>query len=139
MSTTEKVTAVGLVANNADRMLDFYEHALQLEKLQEVTAPPNPENTTRVAHIYGLGDLQVKIWVIDPMPPITEPAGKMGRTGMGFLSLRVADIEGLVARVTAHGYVVPEPPHRAASGAPLTMGWLQDPDGNWIELLQPDT
>jgi catechol 2,3-dioxygenase-like lactoylglutathione lyase family enzyme len=129
---------IGLVAHCHEAMVRFYGEGLGLVKLSETAAPPSPTGASRVAHVFALGDGQLKIWVLDPIPEVAPVAGKMGRTGISYLTLTVGDLSGLVERLTKQGFDIAEPPHRAASGAPLTLGWVRDPDGNWIELVEPD-
>lgn len=138
MDIARPAVNVGVVTRNAQAMLRFYGETLELTKTGEASAAPTPEGASRTTHIFALGESLLKLWVIDPCPPATEPTGKMGRTGVQYITVTVRGLHDLMARLTRLGHPIAEPAHRAASGAPLTLGWIQDPDGNWIELLEPD-
>lgn len=51
------------------------------------------------------------------------------------LNLRVADLDGLLAKLTAAG--VPQPKPREAMEGVGHFAWVEDPEGNRIELWEP--
>ena len=51
------------------------------------------------------------------------------------INLVVDDLEGALAQVAAAGAVVHGKPEKSEFGA---FGWFTDPDGNKVELWQPD-
>lgn len=51
------------------------------------------------------------------------------------INLVVDDLDGALAQVAAAGATVNGEPERSAFGA---FGWFTDPDGNKVELWQPD-
>jgi predicted enzyme related to lactoylglutathione lyase len=52
------------------------------------------------------------------------------------LNLRVDDLDGLLAKLAAAG--VPEVKPREAMAGIGAFGWVEDPEGNRIELWQPE-
>jgi predicted enzyme related to lactoylglutathione lyase len=70
------------------------------------------------------------VW--SPFPSDTDyfaPSSK------GFMiNFRVADLEGLLAKLRAEGVTVDERTDKSESGY---FGWAMDPEGNRIELWEP--
>ena len=52
------------------------------------------------------------------------------------LNLRVDDLDGLLAKLTAAGVRQPKP--REAMAGLGAFAWVEDPEGNRIELWQPE-
>jgi catechol 2,3-dioxygenase-like lactoylglutathione lyase family enzyme len=112
------------------RSLHFYVEGLGFEPYGEVALP------TR--HLWGLrlGTSVLKlIFDAEPAPPGDGLAGSV--VGFSHLSVRVPDARAVVQRLRAAGYQAADPqPFPPAIGRAGFYGFLEDPDGNRIELLE---
>ncbi|MEM9219748.1 MAG: VOC family protein [Cyanobacteria bacterium P01_F01_bin.150] len=77
---------------------------------------------------YQLGNYQIHLIVDKSAPNGLHNSDKWGRNH--HLAFAIADLESAKAHINVHGWEVQE----SASGRPAIF--LQDPDGNVIELLQ---
>jgi catechol 2,3-dioxygenase-like lactoylglutathione lyase family enzyme len=75
---------------------------------------------------FDVGGQQVHLMEVAEMPP--------GAASQHF-ALRVDDLDAAVAAVEAKGVAVYRAPHTPPAGR---QAFLNDPDGNGIELNQPD-
>jgi len=55
--------------------------------------------------------------------------------GYGHIALRVADLDAAYRSLTYHGARIVVPPGPSPEGG-IRMGWVSDPDGNLIELIE---
>jgi glyoxylase I family protein len=62
------------------------------------------------------------------------PGGLMGGTGYRYWTISVSNLEELVAECEANGYTIAVSPREIREGVSIAM--VEDPDGNWVELLQ---
>ena len=70
--------------------------------------------------------------VFAPFEKVTEYFGNAERPFM--LNFRVRDLEAMIAQLEAAGIAVRRDPESYPNGS---FAWLNDPDGNPIELWQP--
>jgi catechol 2,3-dioxygenase-like lactoylglutathione lyase family enzyme len=66
--------------------------------------------------------------------PAERPTAERRVLGAGHVALVVNDIQEACARVVAHGGALLNPPAQLAPGR--VVCYLQDADGNWLELIQ---
>ena len=68
-------------------------------------------------------------------PEQANPGGGInGATGYRYWTISVANLEAVVAEAKEAGYQVPWEPREIRAGVSVAM--VEDPDGNWVELLQ---
>ncbi len=121
---------VGIVVKDLDAMVGFYEGALGLRSIGDVDIPGG------VMKRFRCGDGTVKLVRFDAGTTGANPPDGMlgGVTGMRYVSLDVGDVEGTLARCEAAGHKVTVPLIEWRPGMPVAF--VEDPEGNWIELMQ---
>jgi catechol 2,3-dioxygenase-like lactoylglutathione lyase family enzyme len=129
-----------------DRLVAFYRDLLGFEVVrQSEWAGGNPMADA----IYDLKDSAVKMAMLRTANAYLEvfqfenPKGRTGAldrpvcdAGVTHICLTVTDIEGEYARLSAAGMRFHCPPQAAPGVGAATYG--RDPDGNIVELIQPD-
>lgn len=119
---------VGLVSAH-DRLADFYETALGLERLEARVFP------FATVHRLSCGPVTLKIMVPTEPPAASPPAAPFwARDGLRYLTLWVDDLDA-VARgwVDAGGGVTMEPTELRPG---VRSALLADPDGNVVEAME---
>ncbi|MGZ4428187.1 MAG: VOC family protein [Blastococcus sp.] len=121
---------IGIVTTNIDEALPFYRDVLGLPYAGPA---PIPGGTM---HRLQAGTSSLKLVVTDRPPrAVAAPGGLGGATGYRYCTLTVGNMEEVLAAVTAAGRTVKFGPTELPTGARIAM--LEDPDGNWVELLSP--
>ncbi|MDA1369708.1 MAG: VOC family protein [Proteobacteria bacterium] len=132
MSTNIQKNAIdiGIITNNLEAMLGFYSETLGLE-LEAVIDMPGGGVMNR----FKVGDSIVKVIETEPRPEVTAPSGGIrGATGYRYWTIHVNNLEECVQKITADGYKVVVPIREIRKS--ITIAIVEDPDGNWVELLQ---
>ena len=120
---------LGIVVTDADAALAFYRDVLGLEDLGERPMPGG------VMHRLGCGTSVIKLLSLKRPPAATAPPGGIaGGTGYRYCTISVSNLEDAVAACEAAGRPVPVPITELAPG--ITIAIIEDPDGNWVELLK---
>ncbi len=120
---------LGLVSRNAPSCVAFYRDVLGLENLGE---QPMPGGTM---HRLGCGTSVLKVISLRREPADTAPPGGLsGATGYRYWTLSVADLAHVLAAAEQAGHHAIVPPTPLRPG--VTIAMLEDPDGNWVELLE---
>lgn len=121
---------IGIIANEIDAMVSFYKDALGLDL--EATIPMPGGGTM---HRFKVGDSIVKIIHLDPTPTLkAEPGGIRVASGYRYWTIHVPSLEKIVDQVTAAGYKLVVPIRNIREG--VSIAFIEDPDGNWVELLE---
>ena len=121
---------LGIVTNNADAMLGFYRDLLGFE---EEPSTPFPMGGT----MYRLwcGDSLIKIVAPDAAPEGKPPAGAIAEaTGYRYWTIRLKNVEEVVAKCEAAGVQIVVPMREARPG--VTICIVADPDGNLLEFVR---
>jgi len=71
------------------------------------------------------------VWA--PFPTDTDYFGRRDQGWM--INLRVRDLDAVLAQLRANGATIPQEPQEMAGIG--RFGWVEDPEGNRIELWQP--
>jgi glyoxylase I family protein len=123
---------VGIVVEDLDLAAAFYRDALGLEYIGDLDLPGG--TMQRFAH----GDAVVKLVLFEQaLRDGNRPGGAgAGVGGLRYLTLRIGDVEGGVQRCVAAGHAVPVPPFEYLPGVRIAI--VEDPEGNWVELVQDD-
>ena len=120
---------VGIVVRDADAMAAFYGDVLGLEEV------PGFDFAGGSMRRYAHGDAVVKLVSTSPPPELSNPpngpAG--GAAGVRYLSIVVDDVAATVQRCEDAGRAVPVPTMEFRPGISIAM--VEDPDGNWVELV----
>ena len=144
---TVTMNHTGFVVSDLDKAIEFYGKGLGLKIVLNVEAG-GPElsqwlgyDNARVKAAFMSGDDGHSVELIEYLNPPVEardPAEQHRRnvTGAAHLAFIVDDIEETHRRLVSLGAKKLNPPVQAGEG--LKGCYLQDPDGNWIELDQDD-
>ena len=121
---------VGLVTTDPEEAHHFYGEVLGLPFEGELELP----SIGRIRR-YQVGDNILRIFV-----PTTEPAsrgstdGFASQTGLRYLTLKVENLEEIVAEVAAQGYKIAVPVIDLRPGVKVAQ--IEDKEGNAIELMR---
>ncbi|HET6951689.1 MAG TPA: VOC family protein [Acidimicrobiales bacterium] len=120
---------VGIVTNDADRMLAFYRDTLGLPALD-----PLSFGAHGTVHRLCVGESILRLF--QPGTPAPERGGPndstAASTGVRYLTLVWDDVDEVVRACEAFGVHVSGPVREIRPGVRATT--IQDPDGNWIEV-----
>ena len=138
----------GFVVSDMERSLTFYRDLLGLqverdqilegEFISEVVGYPD----ARLHIVYlGMGDLRHSVELIQYLNPPGDAAALPQRhqVGASHLGVIVDDVDAFYRELSAEGVTFVNPP--AARPNPVYPAaskgcYMQDPDGNWLELLE---
>ena len=144
----EWMNHTGFVVSNMDRSLEFYRDLLGLKEernqilegefISELVGYPD----ARLHIIYlGSGDMRHSVELIQYLNPAGTPAAMPERhqVGASHLGVIVDDLDAFYAELSSRGVRFVSPP-TIRPGAVYPMAskgcYMQDPDGNWLELLE---
>jgi catechol 2,3-dioxygenase-like lactoylglutathione lyase family enzyme len=121
---------LGIVTANGPAMFAFYRDVLGLEHAGDMPMPGGA-----MMHRLNCGTTVVKI-VVPKNPPAARPApgGLAGGTGYRYWTITVSNLDEVVAAAKAAGRTIPIPRTTIRPGINIAM--IEDPDGNWVELLE---
>jgi catechol 2,3-dioxygenase-like lactoylglutathione lyase family enzyme len=120
---------LGIVVRDIDACLPFYRDVLGMKSLFDLPLPGS--------HLWFLqwGATQVKLVVHDDVPAAANPpGGSRGGTGLRYFTIVVEDIDAALAACEAAGAPIPMPVLEISKG--VKIAFVEDPEGNAIELLQ---
>ncbi len=121
---------IGIVVRDADAALAFYRDTLGFEDTG--TMPMAGGGT-----MYRLlcGSTLVKIVAFDKdLPATAPPGGIQGAYGYRYWTISVPNLDELTAACEAAGRKIAITPREIRPGVRISM--VEDPDGNWVELLE---
>ncbi|MEM7018820.1 MAG: VOC family protein [Pseudomonadota bacterium] len=131
INITKESIDIGLVTGNIEAMTAFYKDTLGLE-VEAVLDMPGGMQMTRLI----CGTTIIKLVAHRSAPEASNPPGGIaGATGIRYFTISVDNLEAAVKECEAAGRNIPVPPREARPG--ITIAMIEDPDGNWVELLQP--
>jgi catechol 2,3-dioxygenase-like lactoylglutathione lyase family enzyme len=121
---------IGIVVTDLARMTGFYTDILGLTHFRDV---PFPGGTLKM---FVLGDACVKLLSFEAPPQLANPPGGPGggATGLRYLTVEVDNVAAMADRCAAAGCSIPVPLYEFEEGVPVAI--VEDPEGNWVELIQ---
>jgi len=120
---------VGYVSAD-ERLVDFYATVFELIALEPMVFPVGTLHRLEVP-----GGL-LKVLVPAEAPAAAPETGHFTETqGLRYITVRVDDLDGVLARVIERGGTVVLEPVDVGGGSRLAI--LRDPDGNTVEVAQP--
>ena len=130
MNIQKNAIDIGIIAKDIDAMLAFYRDTLGLEF--EATIPmPGGGTMNR----FKVGDSIIKVIELDPKAPLEAPPGGIrGASGYRYWTIHVDNLEECVATIESAGHKVVMPAKKIREG--ITIAIVEDPDANWVELLE---
>lgn len=132
----------GFVVRDLDRAVAFYRDVIGLKVVatRERQGKPisqvigyNNAHLKIVVLSAGDGHLLELIHYVNP-PSAPRPSNERSVIGAAHLAFTVDNIEEAFRHITSHGAIKLNPPVEVAPGRKGC--YLQDPEGNWIELLE---
>jgi catechol 2,3-dioxygenase-like lactoylglutathione lyase family enzyme len=129
---TKPALDLGIITRDAAPMLAFYQQMLGLA-LESVI--PMPSGGTM--HRLRVGESILKIVQLDKQPAADGvPGGIPAATGIRYFTLHISNLQNVVDGFDQGGYKIVVPIKTIRSGVSIAI--VEDPDGNWLELLQTD-
>lgn len=130
LEITKDSIDIGIVTTDVEPMLKFYRDTLGFELEGELELPGGVNMTRLIC-----GTTIVKLVVMSKEPEgKPAPGGLAGGTGYRYWTISCSNLADMVDTCKSAGYKNPVPPTEVRPGAFIAM--IEDPDGNWVELLQ---
>ena len=134
----------GIVVEDLERSVHFYRDVIGLEVVRTIDRDGGPisqvvgyENTHLKGALLSLNDGHVIELIQYIRPKVAErPTQERAVLGGSHIAFNVDDIQKTMDELTGNGAKQLNPPVETAPGRKAC--YMQDPDGNWIELLQID-
>lgn len=148
----QQIDHVNLVVRDLQRMTTFYADVLGLKVTKQVTI-----RGEWIDQVVGLSGVEANVVYLDlpagprieliyyrqPASPAAPEPNQANLLGLRHIAFRVADIEGVVARLRAAGTpfhsevtIVPSTQVQYAGGAQKRLIYFRDPEGNVLELCE---
>ena len=123
---------IGIITKDAEPMLKFYRDTLGLTPDGEMDLGDG----SRITRLK-CGSTVVKLVVHGQAPPVEAPPGGVrGATGYRYWTITVSNLEEVTNECAEAGFSIPVPVTEFRPG--VRMSIIEDPDGNWVELVQRD-
>jgi catechol 2,3-dioxygenase-like lactoylglutathione lyase family enzyme len=132
LALTKDSIDLGIVVGDADAALAFYRDTLGFV---DQGTMPMPGGGTMYRLLCGTSLIKIVALAQDP-PAQAPPGGIGGATGYRYWTISVSNLDALADACAAAGYTVAVSPRDIRPGIRIAM--IEDPDGNWVELLQTD-
>ena len=137
-----RMNHTGFVVRDLERAIEFYRDVIGLALIKTIELDGGPidevvgyRNANLLIALLGVGDGHVLELIQYVRPPGSErPTDERNAAGATHLAFDVEDIEQTFQRLVDRGARKLNPPIEVR--ADLKCCYLQDPDGNWIELLE---
>ena len=121
---------IGIAVGDGAAALKFYRDTLGLEHVADT-----PATGGGTMHRLMCGSTLVKIVKHDDVPELSDhKGGPRGASGIRYWTITVKDLEAMTEKCRAAGYAVAVEPKDVRPGVRISM--IEDPDGNWVELLE---
>jgi glyoxylase I family protein len=111
----------------------FYCELLGLEHVADI---PMPVSGGGIMHRVQAGGTTLKFVEMTTPPRTLVPGGPAAAIGIRYLTIWVRNLTDAVESCGGGGYTVALEPVTVRPGVMIAM--IEDPDGNWVELLQND-
>jgi predicted enzyme related to lactoylglutathione lyase len=130
IQVTKDSIDLGIVTTNGAAMLRFYRDVIGLPHAGDM---PMPGGGTM--HRLDCGTSVIKLVVPGKAPAgRAAPGGLAGATGLRYWTVTVSNLDAVVAAAKSAGHAIPIPRTTVRPGIEIAM--IEDPDGNWLELLE---
>lgn len=121
---------LGIVVRDPEASLKFYRDTLGLDYQGEMPLPGGS-----VMHRLLCGTSLIKLVVHAKTPEAAAaPGGLVGASGYRYWTITVSNLDALTETCEAAGYKIAVKPREIRPGIKIAM--IEDPDGNWVELLE---
>ena len=130
VSLTKSSIDLGIVTRDAEAALKFYRDTLGFEYQGDM---PMPGGGTM--HRLLCGESLIKVIELAEAPAAEAPPGGIqGATGYRYWTLSIDNLSEVLQQCQAAGYQVVMPKTEIRPG--ISIGFVADPDGNWVEFLE---
>ena len=120
---------LGVVTGNPEPMVAFYRDVLGF-----VEEPSTPFPMGGTMYRLWCGESLIKIVAPDPAPEQKPAPGPIARaSGYRYWTMRVNNLTDIMAQCEQAGANVVVPLTEVRPG--VTIGMVEDPDGNWVEFV----
>jgi glyoxylase I family protein len=123
----------GITIRSWDATKAFY---CDLLGLTHVMNMPMPVSGPGTMHRVQAGETTFKFVEFDNPSRTHVPGGPGTAIGIRYLTIWVRNLAESVDACRAAGYAIALDPVTVRAG--ITIAMIEDPDGNWVELLQHD-
>ena len=123
---------LGIVVSESERSLAFYCGLLGLEHVADMPMPIGGGGTM---HRVQCGDTLLKLVRFDETPPPAVGGGIPGALGFRYLTLIVSNLDEVLAECADADVTIVTPATELRPG--VRIGIVEDPDGNWVEFVEP--
>lgn len=124
---------LGIVITDSERSLGFYRDVLGLDHVADTPMPAPMRGTM---HRLMCGTSMIKLIKLDEVPSAAAaPGGLVGGTGYRYFTMTVSNIADTTRACRDAGATVVIDNTELLPGLMVTM--VEDPDGNWVELIDP--
>lgn len=124
---------LGIVVADSERSLAFYRDLLGFEHVADTPMPIGGGGTM---HRLMCGESLIKLVNFDTTPAPAAPGGLTGATGYRYFTMIVTNLTEMMGACEAAGIPVAVPITEVRPG--VSIGMVEDPDGNWVEFVQTD-
>lgn len=129
IEVTKDSIDIGIIVRDSEAALKFYRDTLGFEHVADT---PGGGGTM---HRLMCGTTMVKLVSPDELPAASNPPGGLaGASGIRYWTISVPDLDALTGTCREAGYTIPVEPREIRPGVRISM--IEDPDGNWVELLE---
>lgn len=126
---------LGIVVTDSETALGFYRDLLGFRHEGDI---PMPVGAGGVMHRLWCGESLIKLVRWDETPAHAAPPGGIeGATGYRYWTMRVANLDEIMAECEAAGVTVVAPVTEIRAG--VRIGMVTDPDGNLVEFVDYGT
>ncbi len=121
---------LGIIVQDGEAALRFYRDILGFEHVGD-----RPMGGGGTMHRLMCGTSLIKVIEYEEERPAKAAPGGIGAaTGYRYWTISVSNLDQLVESCEAAGYTVAVAPREIRAGVRISM--VEDPDGNWVELLE---
>lgn len=122
---------LGIVISDSEKSLGFYRDLLGMEHVADTPMPIAGGGTM---HRLNCGETLIKLVKLNTDPEKDGSGGIPAATGMRYFTMIVSNLSEIMAECEAAGIKVAVPITEVRAG--VTIGMVEDPDGNWVEFVE---
>ncbi len=122
---------LGIVITDSEKALAFYRDLLGYEHVADTPMPIGGGGTM---HRLMCGESMIKLVKLETVPPAGVGGGIVGATGLRYFTMQVTNLSEMMAACQAAGVTIAVPESEIRPG--VSIGMVEDPDGNWVEFVQ---
>lgn len=123
---------LGIVIRDSEASLRFYRDTLGFEHVADMPMPLGGGGTM---HRLNCGNTLVKLVKFDKVPEAANPGGGIvGASGYRYFTMIISNLDEVLQACADGGYKIVISKREARPG--VTIGMVEDPDGNWVEFVQ---